>query len=361
MNPAIDNTQLSNFQYLATGLDVNPLLISLNDNKDLWNQFPVRTMHEGTAHSDASDILIRFNRLSEKIKKIADDNECYWYPAASELPVLPYINELFSQVMGDRIGRVIITSLPPGGEITSHSDYGAPVEYYQRFHITIQNASGSVFYCGDESITASAGDVFIFDNSKEHRVVNNSSVDRITMIVDIRTPRFEHIKKTWLQFKQPVRTKLYPAGISYQDEKFEDCLSELKEFAPIHHAELGLTPESVPLDMDWDRFIDMEETGRLHMLTVRDSGKLIGYHISFVTGHYHYKSTLHASVDLYYLKQEYRKSKIGLNLFIEAEKSLKKIGVVKIITGCKKKLDHTPLFEKLGYELSDLQFMKIIG
>ena len=138
-------------------------------------------------------------------------------------------------------------------------------------------------------------------------------------------------------------------------------VDELKPFSKIHWDELGLTKDDVQLDMDWDRFIKMEREGKLHTITVRDDGKLLGYHISFIGTHPHYKSTNHAVVDLYYLHKEHRLGRTGIRLFKYAEASLKKLGVVKISSGCKVKLDHTKLFEYLGYEFSDKMFIKIIA
>jgi N-acetylglutamate synthase-like GNAT family acetyltransferase len=65
-------------------------------------------------------------------------------------------------------------------------------------------------------------------------------------------------------------------------------------------------------------------------------------------------------VDLYYLLPEHRKGITGVKLFKNAEADLKELGVKKIYTGCKLHLDHTKLFEFLGYTKSDYQFIKLI-
>jgi hypothetical protein len=148
--------------------------------------------------------------------------------------------------------------------------------------------------------------------------------------------------------------------ITFQVESMTAARPELEVFAPIHWAELGLTKDDVPLDMDWTRYALMEEMNLIHMVSARDEGKLIGYQIALITPHLHYKSTLHAMVDLYYVKQEYRTGRTGLRLFEFAEKAYKELGVKKIITGCKTHLNHTRLFEFMGYTHSDQQFNKIL-
>jgi hypothetical protein len=90
------------------------------------------------------------------------------------------------RVEGEQLGRVLITKLAPGNQITPHEDGGAPATFYDRYHIMLQNGPGSLFHCGDETVTMKAGDVWHFDNTKTHSVINNSRDDRITLIADIR-------------------------------------------------------------------------------------------------------------------------------------------------------------------------------
>ena len=90
------------------------------------------------------------------------------------------------RVDGERLGRVIITKLPPGKTITPHVASGAHAEYYTRHQIMLSNSPGSMFHCGDESVFMQTGEVWWFNNAVTHSVVNNSSDDRIALIVDIR-------------------------------------------------------------------------------------------------------------------------------------------------------------------------------
>ena len=279
---------MKNFQLIVKGVDFSPILDAITKNSALWNYFNLRTTHPGTPHSEVDDIVIRFNKIRENMQEYMDDSESVWYSATQYIPVQPFITTLMASTMADRIGRVVITRLRPGGKIESHKDLGAPVSYYQRFHFAILNEPGAKFICGDEEYTPDTGDIFIFDNSKEHSVVNDSDTDRITMIVDLHTPFFEHIKTT-IHDEKPYTPKVkeYQEGITYQVEELRDVIEELKPFAPIHWAELGLTKDDVPLDMDWERYLNLEKDGRLHLVVVRDNGKVIGYQFTFVGGHFH--------------------------------------------------------------------------
>lgn len=181
---------------MITKLDVNPLLLSLKEHEELWNNCTIRTAHPGSSHSEVDDIVIRYPNINDTVINIFNNNECDWYPAAFVLPVMQYIYGLSEITLGSRIGRCAITRIKPGCKVTPHIDEGMPSKYYQRFHICLQNEIGAVFTCEDEELTPIAGDVFIIANHKMHSVINNSTSDRLTMIVDIRTPLFEHIKET---------------------------------------------------------------------------------------------------------------------------------------------------------------------
>lgn len=149
--------------------------------------------------------------------------------------------------------------------------------------------------------------------------------------------------------------------ITYSVESWSEMYHELEPFVQPHWEELGLDHIDVPVDFDWARYLVLDEQGLIHIVCTRDDGKLIGYHISIVNSGLHYKSTIHAMVDLYYLKPEYRKSKIGVKMFQFAERALKTIGVKKIVTGTKIHLNHSALFGSLGYKNTEVTFTKVLS
>jgi quercetin dioxygenase-like cupin family protein len=96
------------------------------------------------------------------------------------------IFDLMRTVEGIQLGRVIITKLSPGKEITPHVDQGAPAEWFNRYQIALQSLPGALFHIGDETVNFRTGDVFMIDNRTEHSVQNHSADDRIVCIADIR-------------------------------------------------------------------------------------------------------------------------------------------------------------------------------
>lgn len=150
-------------------------------------------------------------------------------------------------------------------------------------------------------------------------------------------------------------------GTIYQVEPWASFHHEARRLFGEHWREVGLNREEVPLDVDYERYAAMASTGSVHVVTVRRAGKLIGYHVGFIHGHMHYKSTLHCITDVYWIAPECRHGVTAIRLFQAVEREVAKRGVRKIITGTKLHLDQGPLFEYLGYTPSDRLYVKLVG
>ena len=64
--------------------------------------------------------------------------------------------------------------------------------------------------------------------------------------------------------------------------------------------------------------------------------------------------------DIYFLKKEYRKGRVGLKMFKFADALLKEQGVNRVIYNTKVHLDNSALFEYLGYKFIDKVFTKLL-
>lgn len=156
--------------------------------------------------------------------------------------------------------------------------------------------------------------------------------------------------------------------VTYQVETLSTCQTEINNLLYAHWQEVGLGHDVVPLDPDWPAYQLLENMGMLHILTCRIDGVVRGYHVTRVDVSPHYKSTLHGFVDIYYLSPEYRGGRVGIQLFIEAEKSLKARGVKKLLSGTKqhesnitgKSLDMSKLFERLGWKFIERTYAKVL-
>ena len=168
-------------------IDPVPTLAALAIKQGLWNENPLRTQHPDTAHAEADDIWMMFNRVPENPVEVIDDIQVVPYRAWQELPHLRSLAlDLMHRVGGVQLGRVILTRLRPGKRILPHIDQGAPAEYFTRYQIALQSLPGCNFRIEDETLHFPSGSVWWINNRAEHEVVNNSADDRIVCIVDIR-------------------------------------------------------------------------------------------------------------------------------------------------------------------------------
>lgn len=189
---------MHNFLRLAEHVDVTPLLLAIRRRPHLWKEdtylrdypqgpfkqiesimlrFPVKSVHETEAELQ--------NHLSTY-----DQHENVDYPAYAQLAeARPLVMAMMTRVAGERLGRVMINKIAPGGVIFPHVDTKSHTDYYSRFHLVLQSQPGVVFRAGDESVYMATGEAWWFQNAAEHEVINNSADDRIHMIVDIRTSK----------------------------------------------------------------------------------------------------------------------------------------------------------------------------
>jgi hypothetical protein len=178
---------MRHFTKIAEGVDVVPLLNALSVRRDLWNQNSLRTTHALSPHQQTDDIWCMFNRIPDDAAEVIDDVEVVPYPAWFELPIRPLVLDLMRRVDGHRLGRVLISRLGPGCTIPEHVDQGAPATYYERYHLALQSHPGAMNHSGRESVNYRMGEMWWFDNTAPHSIVNNSTDDRICLVMDVRS------------------------------------------------------------------------------------------------------------------------------------------------------------------------------
>lgn len=145
----------------------------------------------------------------------------------------------------------------------------------------------------------------------------------------------------------------------YEDVPPLKFLDELKQIFPVHYEELCVTKE-YELEPDYDTYQFLADRNWLRCITCRCDGELIGYIVFIIRPHLHYKSCLTATEDIYYVKKEYRRGRVGLRLFMYAEQVLKGLGVNRVVMHTKVHLDNSRIFEYLGYKNTDKVFSKML-
>lgn len=189
-----------NFQLLPS-IDPTKLLMKIKQNPDLWKEDTFLRDYPQGPFGEIESIMLRFpeKRVFEQEEELEkykqglsqfDQHESIDYPAYSTLTeARGLVMGLMAYVQGERLGRVMINKITPGGRIYPHADTPEHTDYYTRFHIVLQSGAGCFIRAGDEQLEMRAGQVFWFNNKLDHEVVNNSDVDRISMVIDIKVAK----------------------------------------------------------------------------------------------------------------------------------------------------------------------------
>lgn len=173
-------------QSLGVALEVSELVRQIEANPDVWNRHKTRLYGP---HSKVSDIWIRYNAFENFVDRetFNGPHESVWYPVTSQLPAAKRVAfDVMHIVQGERLGGVLITKIPPGEKVQPHIDRGWHAEHYEKFAVQLKSAPRQAFCFEAAHLSAEIGELYTFDNSKPHWVLNDSSEDRMTLIICIR-------------------------------------------------------------------------------------------------------------------------------------------------------------------------------
>ncbi len=152
-------------------------------------------------------------------------------------------------------------------------------------------------------------------------------------------------------------------SIKYARERWEDVWPELAIHWPAHWREVAMDKDKMHLDPDLEEYQRLENAGKLCAIVARThpEGEVVGYHVNIISTHIHYRKVLCAFTDMYYIAPGFRKGRVGVEIFKEAEKVLLGLGVQKIHTSTKVHKDVGRIFERLGYRDTERVFTKYVG
>ena len=94
-----------------------------------------------------------------------------------------YIREIMGEI-GAVWGRSRLMGLAAGSEVPRHVDINYYWRTHFRIHIPVITNPGVEFTCGDETIHMAAGECWIFDSFRFHRVENKGSERRVHLVID---------------------------------------------------------------------------------------------------------------------------------------------------------------------------------
>ncbi len=82
------------------------------------------------------------------------------------------------------LARSRLMRLNAGCEVSPHVDFNYHWYSRVRIHIPIVTNPQVIFYCGDQQIHMQAGECWIFDSWRRHKVINSSDQDRVHLVID---------------------------------------------------------------------------------------------------------------------------------------------------------------------------------
>ncbi len=96
----------------------------------------------------------------------------------------PYLRQVMGS-FGEVLGRSRLMRLAGGAEVSMHVDFNYHWYTRVRIHIPIVTNPAVRFFCADAEVHMQAGECWIFNSWRRHRVVNESADARVHLVIDI--------------------------------------------------------------------------------------------------------------------------------------------------------------------------------
>ena len=103
--------------------------------------------------------------------------------ATPHLEVCEYMRQVMAS-FGEVLSRSRLMKLDARSELRLHVDFNYHWFSRVRIHIPVVTHPSVIFHCGQQKLHMQAGECWIFDSWRRHRVVNPSAEDRIHLVID---------------------------------------------------------------------------------------------------------------------------------------------------------------------------------
>ena len=144
--------------------------------------------------------------------------------------------EYLRQVMasfGEVLSRSRLMKLDAGAEVSLHVDFNYHWFSRVRVHIPIITNESVIFHCGPEQLHMRAGECWIFDSWRRHRVVNPSTRDRIHLVIDMAgSSRFWGLVRR-VENHDPLQTGAQARFVAFEPGKAVDIRTERFASLPV--------------------------------------------------------------------------------------------------------------------------------
>jgi hypothetical protein len=124
----------------------------------------------------------------------------------------PYLQQVLGS-FGVVWSRSRLMKLAPGAQVPQHCDVSYHWTRRVRVHIPVLTFPEVRFYCGMKGVHMGAGEAWLFDNWRPHRVVNGSAHERIHLVADTQgNAQFWNMVGAgeWQGFERPSMAAVLP-------------------------------------------------------------------------------------------------------------------------------------------------------
>ncbi|MEX2495022.1 MAG: aspartyl/asparaginyl beta-hydroxylase domain-containing protein [Woeseia sp.] len=158
------------------------------------------------------------------------------------MSVTPYLEECryLQQVMasfGEVLGRSRLMKLAAGAEVVAHVDFNYHWYTRVRIHVPVITNPAVQFHCGKDSLHMQAGECWIFNSWRRHRVVNDSEQDRVHLVIDAAgSSRFWATVRQMQCFdpvadREAIESRI--SDVSYEAGRSVEILTEAFNVSPV--------------------------------------------------------------------------------------------------------------------------------
>ena len=200
--------------------------------------------------------------VEQMVREISQFEENVWqphpgkHPGNSALPLISYgaqNNDLFSGPMqetphlkkceyirqitanfGEVFGRSRLMRLAGGSEVPIHVDAIYHWHRHVRIHIPVITNDKVIFHCGGQQVNMKAGECWLFDSWRNHKVVNHSEETRIHLVLDTAgSSRFWDVVDNTLAYYRNNGDYPAPQLLDYLPGKQASILLEKYNITPV--------------------------------------------------------------------------------------------------------------------------------
>lgn len=150
--------------------------------------------------------------------------------------------------------------------------------------------------------------------------------------------------------------------ITFEVEPFSQVYPELFPLLETHYGEISNhKAHGFELAPQVEIYRAREQDGTLMMIIGRDAGEIVAYFVCFIAPGLHYRDCLTCSPDIFYVREDMRRGRVGVRMFQFVEKELKRRGVALWFVGSKVAHDATALFRFLDFKPVETTYAKWLG